>query len=229
MGMIYTQDTDRKNQTPVSATNPLPTTTAGAAADGAAATANPIPVGGKFNTTRPTYDNGDQTVLQADSRGNIAVALYTGGTPAGIAAATVVTLVSAATVGLDTRAYQYKADGTGWRADSRPASSSLLPSAAASVNATIVKAAAGDLHRLSGYNAAASVRYLKFYNKATEPSEADTPILIYALQPTSDFAIDAGGFYCSAGISYRMTTGAANNDTGALTLADIVALTVTYA
>ena len=75
----------------------------------------------------------------------------------------------------------------------------------------MAKGSAGDLHRIVAYNAAAAVRYLKVYNKATAPTVGtDTPVLTYALPPTASFSVDAGGFYCSAGISYALTTGAAD-------------------
>lgn len=110
------------------------------------------------------------------------------------------------------------------------AQASRIPSAAATTNATVAKAGAGDLHMVSGYNAAAAVRYIKFYDKATAPTVGtDTPVLMYALAPSAAFNLNADGFFFSTGISYALTTGAADADTGALTLADVVGLSVTYA
>lgn len=43
----------------------------GAAADNAARVGNPFLMGGGYNTTLPTYDNGDQTTFQTDSRGRL--------------------------------------------------------------------------------------------------------------------------------------------------------------
>lgn len=45
----------------------------GPAADDAAASGNPVPVGGIYNSTRPTYTNLDRTQAQSDTRGNIGV------------------------------------------------------------------------------------------------------------------------------------------------------------
>lgn len=42
----------------------------GAAVDNAAIVGNPLPIGGKYNTSPPTYDNGDVTTDQADVNGN---------------------------------------------------------------------------------------------------------------------------------------------------------------
>ena len=106
---------------------------------------------------------------------------------------------------------------------------SRIASAAATTNATSAKASAGYLYAASGYNAAAAVRYLKFYNKASAPTVGtDVPVLTLALAPSAAFNFNLGGLRFSTGIAYAMTTGAADADTGALTLADIVGLNVTY-
>ena len=47
----------------------------GPAADDAAASGNPVPVGGIYNSTLPTYTAGDRTQLQSDTRGGVAVYL----------------------------------------------------------------------------------------------------------------------------------------------------------
>lgn len=109
-------------------------------------------------------------------------------------------------------------------------SSSRLVSAAGSDNATNVKASAGVLHHVIGYNAAASARYLKFYNKATAPTVGtDTPVLTLYLMPNSAFVLDfPEGFAFSLGIGYGMTTAAADNSTAALTAGDVVCLNVLY-
>lgn len=108
---------------------------------------------------------------------------------------------------------------------------SRIPSAAASTNATSAKASAGVLYSLVGYNAAAALRYLKIYNKASAPTVGtDTPVLTIPLPATAGFAIDFPlGFRCDTGIAYALTTGAADADTGALTAADVVGLNVIYA
>jgi hypothetical protein len=124
----------------------------------------------------------------------------------------------------------YVYNGTTWDRVRKSNATSRIPSAAASTNATSAKASAGDLHCISGYNAAATVRYLKFYAKATAPTVGtDTPVITLALPPTSAFNINMNGHYIATGIAYAMTTGAADADTGALTAADIVGLTITYA
>lgn len=49
----------------------------GAAADNAAAVGNPVRVGQRYNSTAPTYDNGDVADFQADVNGNNKVTLAT--------------------------------------------------------------------------------------------------------------------------------------------------------
>jgi hypothetical protein len=107
-----------------------------------------------------------------------------------------------------------------------------LISAAATTNATSVKASAGRLYKVRGYNAAATVRYLKIYNKASAPTVGtDTPVLTITLKPLDVFDVDfvnIGQFFAT-GIAYALTTGSADADTGALTLADITGLNLWFA
>jgi hypothetical protein len=110
------------------------------------------------------------------------------------------------------------------------ASSSYLASAAASTNATSVKASPGRLYKVCGYNGASALRYLKLYNKASAPTVGtDTPLFRRPLPP-GGFCFDWMdiGAYFSTGIAYALTTGNADADTGALTAADIVALSLEY-
>lgn len=108
---------------------------------------------------------------------------------------------------------------------------SRIVSAAASTNATSAKATAGTLYSAKGYNAAASARYLKFYNKASAPTVGtDTPVLTIYLPATTAFALDwPNGRLFATGIAYALTTGSADADTGALTAGDVLALNIEYA
>lgn len=107
---------------------------------------------------------------------------------------------------------------------------SRIVSAAASTNATSAKGSAGVLFAVKGFNAAATARYLKFYNKATAPTVGtDTPVLTIYLPASTAFALDWPlGRYFATGIAYALTTGGADADTGALTAADVLALNVEY-
>jgi len=105
-----------------------------------------------------------------------------------------------------------------------------LLSAAASVNATIVKASQGRVYKIRGVNAAAAVRYLKLYDKATAPAETDTPTHTFALSASLSFDIDFGaiGIPFTNGIGFRLTNLGPDADTTALTAADIIGLNVMY-
>ena len=103
-----------------------------------------------------------------------------------------------------------------------------LVSAAASTNSTLVKSSAGRITAIQGYNAAATLRYLKLYNKATAPTVGtDVPVKTLPLPPQAAFAYDAGHYFAT-GIGFGLTTGVADNDTGALTAGDVLALNIDY-
>jgi hypothetical protein len=81
-----------------------------------------------------------------------------------------------------------------------------------------------------GYNAAATTRYLKFYNKATAPTVGtDTPVLTIPLPPAVGFAFDFPGLGFTTGIGFGITTAVADNSVAFATAADILGLNVVYA
>jgi hypothetical protein len=107
-----------------------------------------------------------------------------------------------------------------------------LPSAAASVNATLVRAGAGRVYQINGVNAAsgATVVYIKLYDKATAPVVGtDVPVYTLACDGNKPFQFDLGGFQFALGIGYGLTTAAADNGTTALTAGDILGLNIAYA
>lgn len=87
----------------------------------------------------------------------------------------------------------------------------------------IVKAAAGRLYALSISNSNATVRYVRLYNKATAPATSDTPIKKYVVPAGSTVIahLPVFGSYFSTGISWRITTGIADNDDTAASANDI--------
>lgn len=105
-----------------------------------------------------------------------------------------------------------------------------LTSAAASTNATVAKARRGFLFGVLGHNAAAAVRYLKIYDKATAPTVGtDIPVLTIALPASTAFSLSIGnGLAFRNGISFALTVGAADADTAALTLGDVLGLNLIY-
>lgn len=87
-------------------------------------------------------------------------------------------------------------------------------------NATVVKASGGVLGLLAIVHigtGSSDVRYLKMYDKATTPSQADTPILTFAIYARERMdLLPATGLKFQNGISYRMTTNYADNDNTAV-------------
>ena len=107
-----------------------------------------------------------------------------------------------------------------------------LLSSAATTNATLIKASAGRLFLINGRNNVASIRYLKFYNKASAPTVGtDVPVLTIALDASSRFEIDLNpyGQFFTTGIAFAITGALADNDTTAIAAADILALNAWFA
>lgn len=106
---------------------------------------------------------------------------------------------------------------------------SRLLSAANSDNPTVVKNAAGSVFSIQGQNAAAAVRWLKLYDKATAPSSADTPVKSIALAASVPFSFQwLAGYPFVNGISFRLVNGSADNDNTAVTAADILGLNIDF-
>ena len=87
------------------------------------------------------------------------------------------------------------------------------------------KASAGQVYGYVVSNRdTANVMYLKIYDKATAPTQADTPIMTIPLPTgvsTGQFALPYG-IACSNGIGLRATTGLADNDVGGPDANDVV-------
>ena len=101
----------------------------------------------------------------------------------------------------------------------------------ASTNALLVKAGATRVARVVGYNAKATVVFLKLYNKASAPTVGtDVPVLTFALKPQQNFDISAEtlGFNFATGCSYCITAGAADTDTTAIAAGDVLGLNIIY-
>jgi len=96
--------------------------------------------------------------------------------------------------------------------------------AAASTNATSVKASAGQVGGWYLFNAATATRYLKLYNKASAPTVGtDTPFMTIPIPPGAAANVElAQGIALGTGIAFALTTGVADSDTGALTANDVV-------
>lgn len=92
------------------------------------------------------------------------------------------------------------------------------------VTGQVVKAAKGQIFDVMLTNNAASLRYVKFYDKATAALSTDTPVRTYTILANSNLAIPLGdaGVEFLLGIGLRGTTGLADNDTGAPSANDII-------
>ena len=186
----------------------------------------------EYNSTAPTLTNGQTDALQFDSRGNLKVTLVSrDGAPSPSIASWDSDAVAANTNGLAVRSFPYLFNGTTGDRQKKPNLTARLLSAAATTNATSVKASAGDVFQITGYNANAAARYLKLYNLAVAPTVGtSTPIWTEYLAPQAKFTITLPTpMYFSTGIAYALTTGSADADTGALTAGDILAMNIAYA
>jgi hypothetical protein len=122
------------------------------------------------------------------------------------------------------------ANTTPWLVTPRPAATgSTLAKhrliAAASTNATSVKASAGQVYTVHIYNVSAAVKYFKLYNKASAPTVGtDTPVETHAIPAASWIRIDYTnhGNPFATGIGYALTGGGADGDTTSLAAGDVV-------
>jgi hypothetical protein len=87
----------------------------GTVASGAPDSGNPLKIGGKYNSTAPTYADGQRTELQSDTKGSIKTNLRS---PNGTTDASINTLAADAVAtsmgGLSTQAFEYRYNGATW-------------------------------------------------------------------------------------------------------------------
>jgi hypothetical protein len=90
--------------------------------------------------------------------------------------------------------------------------------AAATTNATSVKASAGMVYEAKLFNNSATKLFFKFYNKASAPTVGtDTPTETFVLQPNSALILDwANGNPFPTGIAYAITGGVTDADATAV-------------
>lgn len=110
-----------------------------------------------------------------------------------------------------------------------PSRNGRIVAAAASNNATLINAGTTHLHRITGLNAAAAVRYIKVYAKATLPVPAtDVPYITIALPASTAFSIEFGRAIIINGLGIAIVQGSADNDDTAVVANDILGLNVFY-
>jgi len=186
-----------------------------------------------YQLTAPTLVDGQQMQgLRVTSRGELLVVLSQGGTGQVInATPTPADAFSNTSVNAQrAQAFNMHFNGSTWDRMRKPSQSARLVSAAATTNAAVAKASAGDLYLIRGHNAGAAMRFLKLYNKATAPTVGtDIPVMTIPLPAGASFDVDLAGHFFSAGIAYAITQLAADNDTTALVAGDVVGLLLTFA
>jgi hypothetical protein len=97
----------------------------------------------------------------------------------------------------------------------------------ASTNANIVKASKGNLSSIIAIGLTSDVRYLKLYDKATAPTVGtDVPVLTIPIPANTQGAGLAISLKDSVefdlGIGIAITSGSADNDTGAIGAGDVI-------
>lgn len=94
-------------------------------------------------------------------------------------------------------------------------------SSAASTNAAVVKASAGVVYGIQVFNTNASVRYLRFYNKASAPTVGSDTVVNRVPIPGNGGAAFPCQKSFTTGIAISLTTGAADTNTSAVALDEI--------
>ena len=103
----------------------------------------------------------------------------------------------------------------------------------ASTNANVIKNSGGNLYSIIAIGLTSTVRYLKLYNKATTPIVGtDVPIMTIPIPANTQGAGVAIPFSMGVnfplGIGIAITSGSADNDTGAVGAGDVI-VNLTYA
>lgn len=80
---------------------------------------------------------------------------------------------------------------------------------------SVIKNTPGKLVGFDVYTTISAERYVKFYDKATAPTAADTVKMTVAISNTNPSRVNLpGDLVFNSGISIRATTGIADNDAG---------------
>lgn len=103
-----------------------------------------------------------------------------------------------------------------------------LVSALNTNNAALIAGRPAKLFCITGWNAA-TVSYLKIYDKVTAPASTDTPRHTEYLAASQKFVIAFPvGLEFQAGLGIRIVTGSADNDDTAVAAAAVLALNMDY-
>lgn len=211
----------------------------GNAASGATDTGNPVKVGGVIATTPSVQGSDGQRVnSQYDPYGGAYVVLKAANSLATANISAPGSDAASVQNALAVRAYGTYFNGATWdraRGTTVGASVVLKPevtggclkakvNAAATTNATVVKASAGQVFGGQFLNASAATAYLKIFNKATAPVlGTDIPVDIIGIPAGGRVEISRplGDAY-TAGISYAITANPADLDATAVAASAVV-------
>lgn len=103
---------------------------------------------------------------------------------------------------------------------------SYIAAASANQDSQVVKASAGQVYAISAFSVIATLLYLKVYDKASSPTSGDTPVFRFPIPASTTgagftLALPRGAQF-SNGISFRITTGIADSNTGPATANDCI-------
>lgn len=92
---------------------------------------------------------------------------------------------------------------------------------AASDNATVINSPGLKISSIYAFNVGASAYYMKLYDKSTTPTASDTPFMTINIPAVGTIGsyiyLDLNDYVVTNGLGVRITTGYADNDTGATT------------
>jgi hypothetical protein len=222
---------------------------AGDVASGATDSGNPVKVAGKYNTTMPTFTDGQRGDIQLTTRGAVKTTLFANDSNTTIRvladnADTVATTSTGNALAIINRNTVY--NGTSWDRQYGTATdgaqvyvkgtatdNGLLASkviCAASTNATSVKASAGKIYRVDAFNSDTVGYWVKFYNKASAPTVGtDVPVATKYVPAGGGFVIESTvGIPYTTGIALAATVNATDADTTAVTTANKLVINLRY-
>lgn len=175
----------------------------GDVASAASDSGNPIKIGTKYNSTQPTFTDGQRAELQVTSRGELRTILTSNGTSITINTNGGADGTTNTTNVLNTRAYTEIYNGTSWdmlrsrtgastgtlAVSDLPATSGGLSIVTGSVGgtATAIKASAGQLYGYHLFNTTAAVAYVQIFNVAV------ASVTLGTTAPTLSIGIPASG------------------------------------
>jgi hypothetical protein len=169
------------------------------------------------------------TVTNLSQMGGVAIALNTGTRSTGTQRVTIATddIVPASQSGTWTVQPGNTANTTAWLTTSGPTTSGGLSvyhlASAATTNLQVPKASAGQLYGWMIMNTSAAVSYLCFHNAATTPTAGASIFFKIGIPAGGAANVEfSNGIAFSTGIAISTVTGAADNNTTAVALNDLI-------